>query len=198
MADVTPWYTTELPPLAAPEDVEAVLGRDLTSDEAKKVVPILEKASELFRRRSGQQFTPGESLVRLKVNGGEVRLPQRPVVAVQTVTADDGTPVLWSLFGSVLTVSLRSSDFVRVAYEHGGEVPDVVRLCVAEIGKRVLSIAPAAATGVTQEGHTDGPFSDQYTYATWAQGGQTMLAPDDAALADSFKKKYGGVVVMRP
>ena len=191
-------FTTTLPPLADVDDVAAAFGRDLTSDEQDRVEAILEKASELFRRRSGQQFTEGTSTVRLKVNGGEVRLTQRPVVSVASVTLDDGTDVSWSLFGSVLTVPLRSSDFVRVTYTHGGDVPDVVRLCIAELAKRVLSIDANAAAGETSHMDVDGPFTTQRSYATWAQGGQTMLAPDDLALADSFKRSYGGVVVMRP
>lgn len=187
----------EYVPLASEEDVVQVLGRALTSDESARVNAILAKASELFRRRSGQQFTTGTSTVRLKSNGGEIRLPQRPAVAVQAVTLDDGTPVEYDLFGSVLTTCLRSGQFARVTYTHGGAVPDVVRLCIAEIAKKVLTIDPNAVTGKTQHGETAGPFSSQDTYATWAQGGQTMLAPDDAALADSFRVKFGGTIVLR-
>jgi len=193
-----PWYTTELPPLAGPDDVKAVLGRDLTSEEQQRVVPILEKASELFRRRSGQQFTPGQSTVRLKSNGGEVRLPQRPVVTVTSVTRDDGTAVPYTLFGQVLTVPLGAHQFVRVSYTHGGVVPDVVRLCIAEIAKRVLSIDESAAAGATARMRVDGPFTTQESYAAWAVGGQTMLSPDDIALADTFNKKLGGTMVARP
>lgn len=184
--------------LASKTDVEAALGRTLTPEETAKVGSILDKASELFRIRSGQQFTFGDSLVRLKVNGGSVRLPQRPVVSVSSVTDDDDTGVPFDLFGSVLTVPRTSDRFVRVQYKHGGDVPEVVRLCIAEVAKKVLSIDPKAASGLTQFGRTLGPFSRQYTYATWAQGGQTMLAPDDAVLADSFKIRLGQTIVMRP
>lgn len=188
----------EYVPLASSDDVKAVLGRDLTSGESAKVGAVMAKASELFRLRSGQMFTPGESVVRLKVDGGEVRLPQRPVVAVESVTRDDGTPVQWSLFGSVLTVPLRSSDFVRVTYSHGGVVPEVVKQCIAEVAARVLTVDPVAATGVTQHGKTDGPFSEQFTFAAWAVGGQTLLSPADEALAASFRVKLGHTVVLRP
>src|SRR5690606_23180733 len=116
--------------LASAADVKKALGRDLTAEELIKIEPVLDKASELFRLRSGQQFTPGTSTVRLKVNGGEVRLPQRPVVSVESVTDDHGNPVSYSLFGSVLTTHLRSHEFVRVSYTHGGEVPDVVRTAI--------------------------------------------------------------------
>lgn len=183
--------------LASEADVVAAIGRDLTPDEKAKVGAILDKASELFRLRSGQQFTPGSSLVRLKSNGGEIRLPQRPVVSVEAVTLDDGATVPFTLFGSVLTTSLRSHAFARVAYTHGGEVPDLVRLCIADIGRKVLGIPKAAAEGLSQYSKTDGPFTESGTYATWAVGGQTMLAPDDNALADTFRSRFGSVIVQR-
>lgn len=184
--------------LASVEDVKEALGRDLTPEELIKVEPILDKASELFRLRSGQQFTPGASTVRLKVNGGEVRLPQRPVVDVEAVTLDDGSAVAFDLFGSVLTTSLRSHAFVRVTYTHGGDVPEVVRLCIADIGRKVLEIPKAARGGLSQFSKTDGPFSESGTYAAWAVGAQTMLAPDDNALADTFRVRYGNAIVQRP
>ena len=184
--------------LASASDVATALGRALTAAEAIKVEAILDKASELFRLRSGQQFTPGTSTVRLKVNGGEVRLPQRPVTAVTSVTYDDGGAVAYTRFGSVLTSTLRSHQFVRVTYSHGAEtIPDVVRLCIADIGRKVLEIGVEARRGLTQYSKTDGPFSESGTYAAWAVGGQTMLAPDDNAIADTFRGRYGSVIVQR-
>jgi hypothetical protein len=174
-------------PLAMAADVAEVLGRDLTSSEAIKVEPILDKASALFRRRAGQEFTEGQSEVRLKVNGGKVYLPQYPVTDVVSVTDDDGEGVDYEQVGQWLDVGLGSDKFVTVVYTHGGEVPDLVRLTVAEVAKRVLLVPESAQTGVTQHSETAGAFTQSDSYATWAQGGQTMLAPDDLAIADSFR-----------
>jgi hypothetical protein len=95
--------------LAMTADVRAALGRDLTTVETIRAEPILDKASELFRNRSGQDFTAGTSTVRLKVNGGKVYLPQRPATAVTKVVIvlDDGTelPVTYIQHGQWLTVS---------------------------------------------------------------------------------------------
>lgn len=184
--------------LASTADVVAALGRELTSDEFARVGAILDKASELFRRRSGQQFTEGTSEVRLKVNGGKVFLPQRPVTAVTSVVDDDGDAVEYTQFKQWLTVPLLSHEFATVTYTHGGEVPDVVRLCIADIARKVLGISPKAMSGAVQATVTAGPYSRNETYATWAQGGQTMLAPDDAALADSFRIRIPNVIVQRP
>lgn len=184
--------------LASQEDVEASFGRDLTSTEEARVGAILDKLSELFRRESGQQFTAGTSTVRLKVNGGRVYLTQRPVTAVASVVDDDGATVEHTRKGQWLTVPKLSHEFVTVEYTHGGDVPDVVTLAIADAARQVLSVSSKAAEGVTQYGETTGPFSQQSTYATWAQGGAARLSPDDLALARSFRVKVPTVWVMTP
>jgi hypothetical protein len=202
--------------LASEADVVAALGRALTSTESARVGAILDKASELFRQRSGQQFTPGTSHVRLRVIGDQVALPQRPVVSVTSVTTDDGDDTVLT-FGTLFQSKIRldsaigvdlvrmdysravlGGSMVRVNYSHGGDVPDLVRLTVADVTRKVLEIDPNAVSGKTQHSETVGPFTEQDTYATWAQGGQTMLAPADADVADSFRVHSYGSVVMVP
>jgi hypothetical protein len=177
-----------------------VLGRALTSDESARVGAILDKASEDFRRRSGQKFTAGSSVVRLKVDGGRVYLTQRPVVSVASVVDDDAVAVTYTRSGQWLTVddTLTSSDFVTVNYSHGGTVPDDVRLCIAELAARCLQIDTRARTGQTQFQQTEGPFSEGGTFAAWAVGGQTMLSPADLALADYYKVAVPTLRVMLP
>lgn len=187
--------------LASETDVEAALGRDLTTSETAKVGAILDKASELFRVRSGQQFTAGTSEVRLKVTADWVSLPQRPVVSVESVTVDEvsGAAIVFVLYQSRLTLTnVEAGDMVRVAYTHGGTVPELVRLTVADIARKILSIDENAIAGLTQHSETNGPFTEQDTYATWAQGGQTMLSPSDNAVADTFRVRSYGSIVMTP
>lgn len=181
--------------LASEADVKEAFGRDLTPDEKARVGAILDKASELFRSASRQHFTKGRSTVHLKVNGGRVYLRQRKATEVHSVRNDAGQTVPHSLLGQWLTVPLGSHGFVVVDYSHGGDVPDLVRLTIADVARQVLSINPNAAEGVTQYSETTGPFTDQFTYATWAQGGSTRLAPDDLAVAQSFKVKIPNVWV---
>ena len=181
--------------LASSEDVVAALGRELTSLEGARVGVILDKASELFRLHSGQQFTEGRSTQRLKVNGRKVRLTQRPVTAVVSVKDDDGNEYEYTRLDSVLTIDLRSHSFVRVAYEHGGEVPDLVRMTIADVAKMVLSIGTKAVEGHSQYAETTGPFTESGTYATWAIGGATRLSPDDIAFAKTFKVSTGSLIV---
>ncbi|MDI2032992.1 hypothetical protein [Paenarthrobacter nitroguajacolicus] len=188
-----------MPDLANATDVEALLGRDLSDTETRRVEGILAKASALFRLEARQQFTPGESLVRLRVTYGRVYLPERPVVEVHSVTDDAGAAVAYKRFKQWLTVCRGSHAFVTVAYSHGSDtVPELAKSTVADIARKVLSIAPEAVTGVTQMSTTSGPFTDSATYAAWAVGGQTMLSPDDQATARSFRARPPKVTVMVP
>lgn len=188
-------------PLADVKDVMKVAARDLTSDELRRCEPILAKASELFRLRSGQQFTPGRSDVRLRVTGGVVFLPQRPVVTVHSVKDDDGRAMTYKLRKNrLMDVCLRSHEFVTVDYSHGSDdVPELVIRTIAEIAMKVLNVDPRAAAAVTQHAETAGPFTTSATYATWAIGGQTMLAPEDDRIAASFRAgRRPGLIVMQP
>lgn len=173
--------------LADETDVAAALGRPLSTAERQRVMPILRKASDLFRRAARQHFTAARSTVRLKSNGGRIYLHQQPVTMVHSVVDDAENAVTYALRGNWLDTALPSDQFATVDYSHGGTVPDLVRTTVAEIVKRVLSIDPAASAGAAQMSQAAGPFNESRTYAAWAQGGQTMLAPDDRAIAESYR-----------
>jgi hypothetical protein len=184
--------------LATADDVVEFLGRALTSAEAVRVEPILNKASELFRKEAGQRFTSGTSANRLRVRSGtDVFLPQRPVVSVESVTDDDGEDVEYAVRGQIVRLSARSAlPFVLVEYTHGGSVPDLVRLAVAEIGAVVIRVDSEALGGKSQTQETTGPFSRQSSYASWAIGGATRLSPDDVELARSFRNPWRQIVSM--
>jgi hypothetical protein len=185
--------------LASQADVEAILGRVLTSAEEARVDAILDKASELFRRHSGQQFTAGTSDVRLRAVGEYIYLTQRPVVSVESLDDLDGNAVEYTLDGTRLVLECaHGGKFFQVAYTHGGDVPDLVRLTIAEVAAKVLRIDPNAAAGKVQHTDTAGPYSTNDTYATWAQGGETRLSPDDIATAKSFQNRTYGAWVMVP
>jgi len=184
--------------LASSTDVVAAIGRALTTAESARVGAILDKASELFRREAQQTFTTATATNRLQVRNDQVWLPKRPVTAVTTVEDDDGNTVTYTRFEHTLFLEELGLRWVRVTYTHGGTVPDVVRLAVADIARKVLEIDPNAAAGRSQFTRTAGPTSESSTYATWAQGGQTMLAPDDEKLARSFRPSSGSLVVLEP
>ena len=184
-------------PLADRNDVRDLLGRDLSGEESARVDSILSKISELFRKESGQIFTPGVSTVRRKVNGGEVFLPQRPVVSVVSVVDARGCEVGFSQVGQWVSVPcLGSHEMVVVTYEHGSEVvPSLVVDTVADAARQVLLVAPDAVSGVTQVSQTGGTYTASATYAAWAQGGSARLSQEDAKIARSFRSKFGNVWV---
>lgn len=175
--------------LATIADVEARLGRDLTVEETAKATAWLEDASALFIQRSIQQFEVAESSVRLFPKDGIVRLVQRPVIEIISVEDINGNPVDFTWDGFQTLFDIGTELPLKVTYEHGSAtIPDVVVAVVAGMVARTLSIAGDAVAGVTQQ--TVGPFSQ--TYATWAVGGQVMLSPAEAAVADSFRTKTFG------
>jgi hypothetical protein len=170
--------------LATIADVEARLGRSLTVAEQPKAAAYLEDASALFVQRSIQKFEVGESTVRLFPKDGIVRLVQRPVIEIVEVKDIDGVEIDYTFDGHQSLYDLGAYTPVTVTYEHGSaEIPADVVACVAGMVARTLSINPDAAAGVTQQ--SVGPFSQ--SYATWAVGGQVMMSPAEAKVADYYR-----------
>lgn len=182
--------------LASTDEVWILMGRDLTPTEQAQAAMYLDKLSEQFRKEARQQFTPGTSTVRLGVIGGIIYLPERPVVEVASVIDDRGGAVDWTLSGQRLSVDLITGQFATVEYSHGAdEVPVLARTTVAEAVKRVLSLDPLASTGLMQASETVGSANQANMVATWAQGGQAMLSPNDLSIARSFRPYRPRIVV---
>ena len=170
--------------LATISDVEARLGRSLTVPETSKATAYLEDASALFVQRAVQKFEQGESSVRLFPRDGVVRLIQRPVISVTDVKDLNGNVIDFTFDGHQSIYDLGSFTPVSVTYEHGSiTIPADVIAVVAGMVARTLSINPDAASGVQQQ--TVGPFSQ--SYAAWAVGGQVMMSPVEARVADAYR-----------
>ena len=170
--------------LATIADVEARLGRSLTVAEQSKAAAYLDDASALFTQRAVQKFEVGESTVRLFPKDGVVRLIQRPVISVDTVLDIDGNEIDFTFDGHQSIYDLGAYTPVIVTYQHGSaDVPQDVIAVVAGMVARTLSISPDAAAGVQQQ--SVGPFSQ--SYASWAVGGQVMMSPAEAKVADAYR-----------
>jgi hypothetical protein len=186
--------------LAAADDVAHELGLDsadeLTDAQALRVPSLLARASHLFQQAAERQFTLDSYTVRLKVNAGQIRLPESPVIAVHSVVDDDGEPVEYTRSGQWLTVDKASHVFCTVEYT-GGAIPDAVRSAVAAIAARYLSIDPQAVAGAKQVNLTTGPFQSNITYQDWASD-SVCLSEDDQLLAESFRYPGTQVIVMQP
>ena len=181
--------------LASPEDVAKALGRDLTDEETRRVTHLLDLLSDKFRTEARQTFTVETHTHRVKVNGRRARPHRTPLVAVTAVTDDAGAPVPYAMRHGHVEVPLPSDRFVIMTYRAGyPEVPDDVTAQIADSAARILKIDPKAGAGAAQASTTAGPFSQSATFASWAIGGQTMLSPDDIALARSYRPRRAGNV----
>ena len=81
--------------LAVQGDIEARLGRSLTTAEEPRVEALLNDASALVRSYTRQAFVEStDDVVVLRVAGGQLTLPQRPVTAVTKVEVIGGSEAL--------------------------------------------------------------------------------------------------------
>lgn len=142
--------------LATVEDVEAVIGRDIASDDIPRVSRLLELCSGVVRRECGQTIShvAGDELTIAGTYEPELWLPQRPVTALTSVTIDGVTlppsSYQWSRQGRLYRTSYdreildwrtwgawgSSDSAVVVIYDHGypaADVPDDIVMIVAEM-----------------------------------------------------------------
>jgi hypothetical protein len=162
--------------LATPLDVAARLGRDLTQAELLRLPALLQDASAKVRNYTGRTFTQAETTVRLRVNNGRVKLPQRPVVSITSVKMlnRDGTVGttlagwFWDGLAEIATASPSQiangpwfpNDryrIVEVTYTHGySTVPADVLAVVCSIATRALGRKPedAGLTSATRSTST--------------------------------------------
>lgn len=171
--------------LATIADVEARIGRSLTAGETGQATAWLADASAMFVQRAVQKFEVTESTVRLFPRDGVVRLVQRPVIEVVSVTDLDGVELDYTYDGFQSLYELGSYSPVIVNYEHGSDtIPADVIAVVAGMVVRTLLIPDDAAAGIQQQ--SVGPFSQ--SYANWAVGRQVLMSPSDIEVADSYRE----------
>lgn len=207
-----------LPALAAPDDLEDRLGRDLTAGEAARATALLADASALVRSYTRQDFTLVEDDVAvLRVQGGEIRLPKRPVTEVASVVAIGGSDALpdvaisdW-VWDGLDIIRIGDGSCVinlpevwwddedgypgtyRVTWSHGdATVPAGVVRVVCGVVLRTLT-APSMAGGVTSE--TVGPYS--YRMDQPGQGLSVSLTQADKDDLADYRTKVSQIKVRR-
>jgi hypothetical protein len=200
-----------LPPLATVDDVAARLGRDVTEQEAIRLVPLLADASAQIRRYCRRDFLlHTDDVLILHGHDSEILIPYRPVQSVSSVVAIGGAAGLpdvtvpWWTFDGIDTIRITQWAGIinlpeawvtdadaypgtyRVTCTHGpDEVPDDVVMVAANAALSVLT-APTAAAGVI--GESIGPYS----YRLERGGGGVSVALSAADLA--LLKDYRGTV----
>jgi hypothetical protein len=172
--------------LATIANVQARLGRTLTAGETTQANAWLADASAMFVQRAVQKFEVAESTVRLFPRDGIVRLVQRPVIEIVSVTDIDGVEIDYTYDGFQSIYELGTYSPVIVEYEHGSAtIPADVVAVVAGMVVRTLLIPDDAAAGIQQQ--SVGPFSQ--SYANWAVGRQVLMSPSDIEVADYYREK---------
>ena len=181
--------------LAAKTDLVARLGRDITCEEDARIDALLDDSAALIAAYTGQVFALVEDdTIVIRAQGGLIRLPQRPVTDVASVTAVGGNlpdvPLADWAWDEIDTIRLGSGHCVinlpeqwwdldgypgtyRVVYSHGYASPpaDVIAVQCGMV-LRTLT-APTAAGGIISE--TIGPYS----YRLDAAGAGTAVTLSD-------------------
>lgn len=181
--------------LIAVEDVAVTAGRELTEDEKTRLPGIIAQLSAAFTREAfgglaGYGFGSGTVTHRVEVVAGQARLPFANVTAVEDVRTDNGSPVRfrWDDYRpGYVHVRARTGTYVAVTYSWQLDHPDGLTELLAAAALRILQIPATVAQGATSVTATTGPFSQTTQFATWAQGGQAMLAPAEIAVARALR-----------
>lgn len=185
-------------PLATVDDLEEHLGRALTDAEAARSASLLDGASGAVRTYTGQDFTTAETTARLPVRRRIVRLPQRPVTAVDTVEDTNGNAVAFTWLGDDrVEVAANVPDSwawvpwsngittVDITYTHGYDIvpAEIIDIVCAKVG-RVLD-APSANVTAMALGDASQSFG------AIGAAGIAGFFPDEKALLDIYRRQVG-------
>lgn len=183
--------------LATVDDLEVRLGRTLTLTEADQAEALLDDASAAVRAYIGQSVDSAEQTARLRVRNGAVRLPRRPVTAVESVEDVNGNAIdfTWDA-GQVVTLGSSFTDgwsteptrsayiWVDVTYTAGwATVPADLVAVVCQIAGRALG-RPADSTGMTSESIA----GYSYSVGGAAAAGPLGLLSDEKAVLDRYRR----------
>lgn len=202
--------------LATTDDLEARLGRTLTSTEETRATAYLADASALVRTYTRQVFDEvAGDLVVLRPVGAYLVLPQLPVTAVNEVRPLDpdgipGDPLTGWTWDGLDRIDITTVGFIpgdpwwpwphgpescQVDYDHGtAAVPDDVVAVVCGMVLRTL-LSPSLVEGMTSE------RIGQYSYQLGqfaggaAAGAAVRLTEADKDALKSYRPQAGSVQV---
>lgn len=130
------------PTLASVPDFAAFLQRDFSAADAYTAERALEAASALVRAHLRQEVTEvaGDVIAVTVPRDGLVRLPQRPIASIASVT-QSANPVAFLQVGDAIAVDpLRYFGFLlTITYSHGyplAEIPADIRGVVLDVAAR--------------------------------------------------------------
>jgi hypothetical protein len=175
-----------LPPLASASDL--TVRAPATGATPDQIDAALVDASAAVRGYTGQTFNRTDTTDVLRTTCcGRLRLPQRPVHDVATVTTPDGDPVSWDWI--VGTDRLEVASLARtfaVTYDHGyddGEIPDDIVAVVCNVAARTLG-QPREDAGITQRSITN--YSE--SFGAVGAAGPVGLFEDERKALDRYRR----------
>lgn len=167
--------------LITPDDLATYTGG--TPDPALALL-VCQLASGVVCGHTGQEFAAADYEHTLPVAPtGRVRLPQRPVLSVDTVTAGDDTVTGWTWDGVSDHISVpTSATAVTVAYRAGYDVvPDQVR---------AVALGQAAAMLANPDGLRSETAGD---YSRTFNGDRGGLSAAEKTILDRYRSRVGSV-----
>ncbi len=198
-----------LDPLANVDDLADAMGRALTETEIAQASGLLRSASARVRAFCHNRAISrvDDDQVVLRPTGDRIRLPNRPVHSITSVTpiGDDGQPVTdeftgWEWDGGdqlKITGLCPTARAYQIVYSHGHDiVPDIIVTIVAGAAARVLDTPAGTSEGATQL--TVGQFSQQFQQGTGAPGRAVRLTrADKQDLIDAGFKSMSSTIQVR-
>lgn len=210
----------QLPALATPDDIVDRLGRNLNQVEAARVDALLRDGSAIIRRYCRQDFVFEEGATEVYVaDAGEIRLSNKPVWSVDSVTWISGNPALlgnlvisWYVFDGIDKITIPGpsqsgvinlpdmwyttswySDSYEVLYSYGYSNPPneaVTVLCTAIISE--LSTPTMSATIASE---SVGAYSYSMRRTSGAGLNAALLDAGMATALADFRRKQGTIGV---
>ncbi len=189
-------------PLATITDVEARIGRKLSTDEGIAVQALLRDASAAIRGYCGRPFGSVTRTVRKRARSGRVLLGAG-ITAVSAVANLDGDAVGFT-FDGIDTVTVGAGvmrfDFDGLADQvlditytkDDGDVPDEIKAVAANVAARGMGV-PADEGGIQQESVA----GYSYTVGAAAAAGGVGLLPAERAVLDRYTSHVGVTRVVR-
>lgn len=177
-------------------ELQARIGRTMTMSEADQAPALLDDVMAAVRVYTGQQFERAVYTIRARVKRRYVRLSQRPVHDVESVTDRWGNEIsfTWDGLDRVYINHLSGRaplQVVDIAYDAGpDEVPAVVVGVVCSVAARALGVDPTEGA-VTQES------IDGYSFTLGGAGGARAfgILPQEKAALDVFRRPIGNIAV---
>ncbi|MFC9191441.1 hypothetical protein [Streptomyces cyaneofuscatus] len=168
-----------LPPLATVEDLAGWMQVDPGTLPAS-AASTLDMVSAIIRKEARNSFQRRTTTLRRKPFEGVIRLPLRPIVAVDAVTLD-GAPVPYEWDDETERLHVRACAPVSVTFTHGyAQVPGDVLAVALTAAQRVIS----NPNDLRQE--TVGSVS--VTYAAETIG--ASLSPADKDLLGRYRRRF--------